>query len=85
MLLRFSAILKSAKAQQHTKYLTMANRPDMILLTRYQSVPISLADACLVRMAEQYEASFILTLDSDLRIYRKNRNEIIPVIMPTED
>ena len=55
------------------------------LLTRYQSVPMSLADACLVRMAEQYEGSFVLTLDSDFRIYRKNRNEIIPVIMPSEE
>ena len=54
------------------------------LLTRYQSIPMSLADACLVRMAEQYEGSFVLTLDSDFRIYRKNRNEIIPVIMPSE-
>lgn len=52
------------------------------LLTRYQSVPMSLADACLVRMAEQYAESMLLTLDSDFRIYRKNRNQIIPVIMP---
>lgn len=52
------------------------------LLTRYQSVPMSLADACLVRMAEQYMGSNLLTLDSDFRIYRKNRSQIIPVIMP---
>lgn len=52
------------------------------LLTRYQSVPMSLADACLVRMAEQYLESLVLTLDSDFRIYRKNRNQTIPVIMP---
>ncbi len=52
------------------------------LLTRYQSVPISLADACLVRMAEQYPESFLLTLDSDFNIYRKNAKQIIPVIMP---
>lgn len=54
------------------------------LLNRYQSVPMSLADACLVRMAQQYEGSFVLTLDSDFRIYRKNRNEMIPVIMPQD-
>lgn len=52
------------------------------LLTRYQSVPMSLADACLVRMAEQYSESVLLTLDSDFRIYRKNRSQMIPVIMP---
>lgn len=52
------------------------------LIDRYQSVPMSLADACLVRMAEQSEGSFVLTLDRDFRIYRMNRNQIIPVIMP---
>jgi len=52
------------------------------LLIRYKSVPVSLADACLVRMAEQYPQSHILTLDSDFRIYRKNKNQQIPVIMP---
>jgi uncharacterized protein len=52
------------------------------LLVRYQNVPISLADACLVRMSEIYENSAVLTLDSDFKIYRKHRNETIPVIMP---
>jgi uncharacterized protein len=52
------------------------------LLNRYQSVPISLADACLVRMSELYAASVLLTLDSDFLIYRKNGNQTIPVIMP---
>lgn len=52
------------------------------LLARYQSVPISLADACLVQMSEDYLDSALLTLDSDFRIYRKNRHDIIPTIMP---
>jgi uncharacterized protein len=39
------------------------------LMIRYQSVPMSLADACLVRMAEIYPESQILTLDSDFQIY----------------
>lgn len=55
------------------------------LLVRYQSVPMSLADACLVRMAEQYPESTLLTLDSDFRIYRKSRYDIIPVIMPESE
>jgi uncharacterized protein len=53
-----------------------------ILMMRYQSVPMSLADACLVRMAEIYPDSQILTLDSDFQIYRKNRDQIISTIMP---
>ena len=53
-----------------------------LLMQRYQNVPMSLADACLVRISEIYENSAVLTLDSDFKIYRKHRNELIPVIMP---
>lgn len=51
-------------------------------MKQYQDVPMSLADACLVRMGELIPRSCILTLDSDFRIYRKNRNQAIDVIMP---
>ncbi len=54
------------------------------LMTRYQSVPISLGDACLVRMTELSPESGLLTLDSDFLIYRKNRNETISLIIPEE-
>ncbi|WP_242040362.1 hypothetical protein [Anabaena subtropica] len=54
------------------------------LLRRYQSVPMSLADACLVRMSQLYPESELLTFDSDFRIYRKNRNKLISVIMPDD-
>lgn len=49
---------------------------------KYQSVPMSLADACLVRMSEIYEDSKILTLDKDFAIYRKNKNSPITCITP---
>jgi len=52
------------------------------LLSRYQSVPMSLADACLVRMSELNPQSSILTLDSDFQIYRKHREQVIPIIIP---
>ena len=52
------------------------------LMMKYANVPMSFADACLVRMAELYPNSAVLTLDSDFRIYRKNINKVIPVIMP---
>ena len=54
------------------------------LLTRYQSVPVSLADACLVRMAELNPNSSVFTLDSDFKIYRKNRNQMIDLIIPED-
>jgi predicted nucleic acid-binding protein len=53
------------------------------LMKRYKSIPMSLADACLVRMAELMPNSSILTLDSDFRIYRKERNQMIDVVMPS--
>ena len=52
------------------------------LLNRYSSVPMSFADACLVRMCEQISSSILLTTDSDFSIYRKHGRQIIPVIAP---
>ncbi len=52
------------------------------LLERYESVLMSLADACLVRMAELHSDAQILTLDSDFHIYRKHRNQTIPLRIP---
>ena len=51
-------------------------------MQRFESVPMSLADPCLVRMTELFPESSIMTLDSDFRIYRKNRNQTISVLMP---
>ena len=53
-----------------------------VLMSRYESVPMSFADACLVRMTEQIPNSAVMTLDSDFKIYRKHRNEAIAVILP---
>jgi predicted nucleic acid-binding protein len=52
------------------------------LMKQYQSVPMSLADACLVRMSELIRESSVFTLDSDFRIYRQYKNQVIPVIIP---
>ena len=52
------------------------------LLARYANVPMSLADACLVRMAEQHPRGVVLTLDHDFHVYRKNGRQVIPTLMP---
>lgn len=52
------------------------------LLFRYTSVPISLADACLVSMAERYPSGIVMTLDHDFRVYRKHGRQAIPTRMP---
>ena len=46
---------------------------------------MSLADACLVRMAEILEESSILTLDDHFRVYRKNKRQVIPLLIPPGD
>jgi predicted nucleic acid-binding protein len=52
------------------------------LIRRYDDVPMSLADACLVRMAEQWDDATVLTTDGDFRVYRRNGRHTVPVIMP---
>ena len=53
-----------------------------VLMRRYRDRPMSLADACLVRMAELHSTSTIFTLDGDFRVYRRHGNKVIPVLMP---
>ncbi len=52
------------------------------MIKKYQDIQMSLADACLVRMSEQFSDCVILTFDSDFRKYRKNKRYVIPTIMP---
>lgn len=52
------------------------------LMNTYRNVPMSLADACLVRMAEMHERSKVMTLDSDFVVYRKSRRKVIPLLYP---
>jgi hypothetical protein len=52
------------------------------LMAKYTSVPMSLADACLVRMAELHANARVVTFDSDFHVYRRNGRQAIPVMMP---
>jgi uncharacterized protein len=52
------------------------------LTYKYIDLPMSLADACLVRMAEQIQDAVVFTTDSHFRTYRKNGRQIIPLVMP---
>lgn len=54
------------------------------LVRRYRNVPMSLADASLVRLAELYEQSLVFTLDSDFTVYRRFDRRPIPVLMPNK-
>jgi predicted nucleic acid-binding protein len=48
----------------------------------YQNVPMTLADACLVRMSELHTQSRVLTTDSDFRIYRRHSRQVISLLAP---
>lgn len=52
------------------------------LMQKYADVPMSLADACLVRMTETLAEPVLLTTDADFRIYRRHGRQTIPCLMP---
>src|SRR5690348_514683 len=52
------------------------------LVEKYANVPMSLADACLVRMTETLADPLLLTTDADFRIYRRHSRQAIPCVLP---
>lgn len=52
------------------------------LRAKFRDAPMSLADACLVRLAELVPQNSVLTLDTGFQVYRKNGSEPIPLIFP---
>ena len=53
------------------------------LMERYRNVPMSLADACLVRLVERTVGGTLFTLDSNFRIYRQKGRRLIPLLAPS--
>jgi predicted nucleic acid-binding protein len=56
--------------------------PVLELMDKYASVPMSLADACLVRMTEILPDPVIVTTDADFKIYRRHSRQVVPCLMP---
>ena len=52
------------------------------LRRRYADVPMSLADACLLRLSETRTNARVFTLDRDFKIYRRYGRQVIPLIFP---
>lgn len=50
------------------------------LLRKYQDVPASLADACLIRCAALHQEARILTFDADFRVYRWGRHKVFRIL-----
>ena len=53
-----------------------------VLMKRYSDVPMSLADACLVRLSELHSDCRVLTVDSHFTRYRRHGRHVIPLLMP---
>jgi predicted nucleic acid-binding protein len=53
-----------------------------ILMQKYRDTPMSLADACVVRMAEIHDRHEVLTLDADFSVYRKHGRVALQLIHP---
>jgi uncharacterized protein len=59
------------------------NCPDVFqLLRKYADQSISLADACLVRMAELTDRCQVFTTDRDFLVYRRKGRHLIPLLAP---
>ena len=55
------------------------------LARRYEDRKPDLADLCLVRMSELYPRHSVITVDeNDFRVYRRNKREVIPTILPPD-
>jgi len=52
------------------------------LMRRFADVPMSLADACLVRMTEVLPEPTLLTTDLDFHIYRRHTRLAVPCVTP---
>ena len=62
----------------------LADTPQEVLrlMRKYADVPMSFADACLVRMTEILSEPVLLTTDMDFRIYRRLGRKTIPCVLP---
>jgi len=74
-LLRNGALVVAFRLDEHSGALHR-------LLRKYRDTPMSLADACVVRMAEIHETRSVLTLDSDFTVYRKHGQVPITLMYP---
>jgi predicted nucleic acid-binding protein len=52
------------------------------LLDKYQDVPMSVADACVVRLTEILPEPLVLTTDADFKIYRRHGRKVVPCLLP---
>jgi uncharacterized protein len=74
-LLQNGALRVAFRIEEHISALHKLHR-------KYRDRPMSLADACIVRMTEIYVRHAVLTLDSDFTVYRKHGRDPLALIYP---
>jgi predicted nucleic acid-binding protein len=74
-LLRRRSLVSAFELDKHLE-------PVLALMHKYADLPMSLADACLVRMTETYADPVVLTTDTDFHIYRRHGRQVVPCVMP---
>lgn len=52
------------------------------LMRKFKDVPMSFADACLVRMTELEPDSQVITTDTDFLVYRRHARQAVPILAP---
>jgi predicted nucleic acid-binding protein len=62
--------------------LAQNHEPVFALMKKYNGVPMSLADACLVRMSELIAEPIVITTDFDFRVYRRHGRQVVPCVLP---
>ena len=71
-----AGFVRSAFDLQHEQ------RPVRDLLRRYRAQPMSLADACLVRLAELHPGACVWTMDRDFQHYRQHLRQTLSLVSP---
>jgi len=74
-LLENGALRIALRIDEHVSALRVLHR-------KYRDRPMSLADACIVRMAELFDQHAVLTLDSDFSVYRRHGRASLELIHP---
>jgi predicted nucleic acid-binding protein len=65
----------------HLDFLAEGEKPVLRkLMAKYRDLPMSFADACLVRMSELHASACIWTLDTHFGIYRRHGRQSIPLL-----
>jgi predicted nucleic acid-binding protein len=52
------------------------------LQDKYDDVPMSVADACVVRLTEVLSDALVLTTDADFKVYRRYSRKVVPCLLP---